>query len=624
MAASNPNYFSQAAEENQALMDRYLRRKIRSRRLLVSETYAAFVLIAATLLALIWANIGDSYTEFWHSKAGFSLGALDFKLTLHEWVDQALMTLFFFMVGLDVKRDISLGELRDPRKALLPVGAAVSGLVLPALLFIWLTRGQEFSQAWGTVISTDTAFALGMLALVGPRRAPRLRGFLLAFAVIDDIGALAAIAIFYTDKLNLLALGCVGLGLLVVWLLARRQVWRMPPYLIAGVFTWAAMYFAGMHATLSGVLLALLMPVFPPKDYRTANMERMLDQFRQSPNPATAASTRDVLAYSIPLNQRIHHSLLPYVNYLVVPLFALANAGIVLNAETLSAALGSRLLWGVVLGLVVGKLVGVLLGVWLVQKLLPSSRVPGLDMPRIAGVGALSGMGFTISLLLANLALEDPVLRDQARAGVLLASLLALTLAFLIFKLADKFAPLPEPKGEFLQRPFDGKNDHVLGNHKPVVDMVLYFDMANPARYRYAEAYGKAYEYVNRDARIGYAYRHQVSDSASRYAALALEYADEQGKMWDMHAALVRKPGQLSCAMVLEAATEAGLDVEALRLAVGSGRYDARVDFDAVDVPTEHEDSEPLLYIGGRRLDGMMTDWRISKELEAALAEHKQ
>ena len=238
-------------------VDAWLRRRLRLRDMQINETYAAVALTAATITALVWANVGHSYHSFWQTPASLAIGPFKVELSLHGWVDEGLMTAFFFMVGLDVRRDLTLGELRLPGRALLPVVSAIGGLVVPALAYSAITHGADGAHAWGSVISTDTAFALGMLALIGPKRAPRLRAFLLAFAVIDDIGALMVIAVFYSGSLYLMALGCAVLGLLGIMLLARRGVWRMPPYVLLAVVTWYALYRSGVHATLAGVPIAL-------------------------------------------------------------------------------------------------------------------------------------------------------------------------------------------------------------------------------------------------------------------------------------------------------------------------------------------------------------------------------
>lgn len=225
------------------------------------EALAAFALVAATLAALIWANIGNSYEGFWNTHAAITVGGGSLDLTVGQWVNEGLMTLFFFGIGLDVRREFALGQLRRPAAALLPVAAAIGGLVVPALVFLLIDHSGPEAHAWGAVISTDTAFAVGILALVGPKNTSHLRVFVLAFAVVDDIGALTVIAVFYTDDLQPLWLLPVAAGLAVAWWMARRGVWHTIGYLLISGFVWFCTLQSGVHATLAGVLLALLMPV---------------------------------------------------------------------------------------------------------------------------------------------------------------------------------------------------------------------------------------------------------------------------------------------------------------------------------------------------------------------------
>lgn len=589
-----------------------------------SETYAAFALISATLIALLWANFGgESYSHFWHTEAGFDIAGMSLHFTFHEWVDEGLMTFFFFMVGLDVRRDLTLGELRNPRNAILPAAAAIGGLLIPALIYIFMSRGSGFEGAWGTVISTDTAFALGMLALIGPRNAPRLRAFLLAFAVIDDIGALSVIAIFYTEDLNVQALGFVALGLLVIWLLARWGVWRSSPYIVAGIFTWYAMYSSGIHATLAGVLIALLMPVYATRRADADEASRIFDIYRQTPIPVVAVTARDTLAKSIPLNQRLSDFLPGYVNYLVVPLFALANAGIVVTADSFSAAMGSAVTWGVIAGLVLGKLLGVVLGAGLVFWLLPSTRQPGLDLPRVAGIGALSGMGFTISLLVANMAIDDPVVQTQARMGVLLATGLALLLATIIFRLGDRFVPLEAAEGDVLARPYDPETDHLYGRVDAPIHLVFY-RAYNPS---HANQTGKAFlrtmEEMEESHQVAFTLRHKATEGISLYIALAIEAATAQGLyspfLFEVIRGVEENPN-FDCEGVREVARKVGVDVEEMDRRIQSGADLAKVERDRQDLPEELVESDDVIfYINGRRFDGPLNSWNIRYHLQEEL-----
>ena len=596
-------------------VDAWLRRRRRRRNLQTNETYAALALAVATALALVWANIGHSYHSFWDTPAALAIGPFSVELSLHGWVDEGLMTAFFFMVGLDVRRDLTLGELRLPGRALLPAAAAIGGLVVPTIVYLGIAHGADGANAWGSVISTDTAFALGMLALVGPRRAPRLRAFLLAFAVIDDIGALLVIAAFYSGSLNLVALGCAALGLLGIQVLARQGVWRTPPYAFLAVVIWYALYRSGVHATLAGVLIALLMPVYPVRSTDVDGASEVAQLYRQSPAPGTAVMLREALVYSMPMNQRLSWMLPPYVNYVVVPLFALANAGVALSGDTVVAAFSSRITWAVVAGLVAGKLVGVAAGAGLVLRFVPASRLPGLDLPRILGLAALSGMGFTISLLVANLALEE-VLRDQARLGVLIASLGSLLLATIIFRVGDRVSPLPPPPGERLCRPVDVHEDLMVGDPDAPHTLINYADMSYEGRWRLMEAL-KGIAHLRDSGDVQLVLRHKLSGPESLLAALALEavHHDEPEKLWRFHDALAELRGQITSRSITTAAREAGMDDRTMWKRIKSAADEPKVLADALDVEGLTEDGSPVVYIDGRRFNSLLNRWTFSEEL---------
>ncbi|MBO3724509.1 Na+/H+ antiporter NhaA [Actinomyces bowdenii] len=597
-------------------VDAYLRRRRRWRDVLTSETHAAAALALATLAALVWANAGESYHAFWGTRLSLSVGPLGVDLTAHEWVNEGLMTVFFFLVGLDVRRDLTLGEMRLPGRALLPAAAAVGGLVVPAFIYLIIAMGTPGLGAWGSVISTDTAFALGMLALIGPKRAPRLRLFLLAFAVIDDIGALVVIALFYTASLDLIALAVAALGLAGVWALARCGAWRAPLYLVLAGVIWYALHRSGVHPTLAGVLIAMLLPVYSVRSEDVNGAGELARLYRQSPAPGTAALLREALAYSMPMNQRMSFLLLPYVNYVVVPLFALANAGVTLSAQSLDAAFASRITWAVIIGLVLGKLVGVTLGAALVLHMVPSSRLPGLDLPRIMGIGALSGMGFTISLLVAGIALDEEAVRDQARIGVLCASAAALALAALIFRISDYLSPLPPSPGQRLRRGVDEGVDLTTGDPRAPHTLINYADMSDEDRWRLMEAlHGIAHL---RDAgQVRLVLRHKLSGPESLLAALALEAARHQDKsrLWPFHDALARLCGQVTPRTITRAAQEAGLDPHALWERIDSGIDEPKVLKDALEVEGLTEGGGPVVYIDGERFEHLLNRWTFSEAL---------
>src|SRR6187431_366610 len=304
----------------------------------------ALILLLATAAAIIWANVSvGSYETFWETHLTVGVGDLQLDFTLHALVNDALMAIFFFTVGLEVRREFAIGELTSWSRAMVPVIAAVSG----------------HAYAWGIVISTDTAFLVGALALIGPRVPGRLRVFLLALAVVDDIGALSIIALVYTENFNPMPLLIAAVGLVGVYFTRYLRGGRGPVYATLAVIVWLAFLASGVHPTLAGVAIALLVPVYRP-DRR--DVEHALDlarTFRQSPNTEYARAAANSLRESISINERLQSAYAPYVAYVILPLFALANAGVVISPDILAGAVRSPLTWGIVVGLVVGKLVGV-------------------------------------------------------------------------------------------------------------------------------------------------------------------------------------------------------------------------------------------------------------------------
>ncbi len=618
-------------------IDPMVRKRVKRNRILGSETIGAVLLIIATVVAMVWANLGDTYDHFWEIEAFIGIGDFGIKMPLNEWVDEGLMTMFFFMVGLDVRHEVSLGELSQKGRTLLPLTAAIGGLVVPAAVYFLIAGGSD-PAAWGTTISTDTAFALGMLALIGPRNAPRLRIFLLAFAVIDDIGALSAIAIFYSGDIDFVALGIVGVCLAIVWVMQHYGVWRATPYAIVGVITWVAMLQSGVHATLAGVLLGILMPVAVTQRSHIEVAESAFHLFRQAPTPRTAMLVNDTIVYAIPFNQRLTAILPPYVNFIIVPLFALANAGVRVDAESLQAAFASNLFWGIVAGLVIGKTVGITVAATAVQRFVPAARLPGLDAWRIAGVAALAGIGFTISLLVAGLAIDDPEKEAIGRLGVLTASLISLLLAWAIFAIGDRVKPLDEPAGERLQREVNPERDHIRGDVNAPVTLVVYTELNQNYRDTLAQVIYESVQVLNSEGHEGtvrLVLRHRTTSDQTTEAAMALEAADAQGRFWDMHDALVQSKTDITEDEAIRIAGEIGLDVERFtkrlvregdRQHVEDDNYDVEDVEDDADLETDDasDDFEPIMYLQGKRLPGPLNRWQLTEAMRAAIEEYEQ
>ncbi len=404
------------------------------------EASGGIVLLICAVVALLWANSpwSASYFALWETKVSLTIGDGGLSKTLGHWINDGLMVLFFFLVGLEIKREFLAGALASARRALLPVAAAIGGMVVPALLFVMLNAGTEAIRGWGIPMATDIAFAVGVLALVGGRVPDGLKALLLAVAIVDDIGAVLVIALFYTDAIAWSYLGYAALGLLAL-AGANRLGARQPlVYVVVGVFVWLMVLYSGVHATVAGVLVAMTVPA--RRRINTPDfIERgraMLERFENAASGARSwtivtsgqqAALHDLEAASravaTPL-QRMEHALHPWVSFGIMPLFALANAGVALEGGLLDDLLHPISL-GIALGLVVGKPVGVTLLAWLTVRLGWADLPVGVGWAQVVGVGLLAGIGFTMSLFITGLAFEGTAFEPLAKIGILGASLVA-------------------------------------------------------------------------------------------------------------------------------------------------------------------------------------------------------
>jgi Na+:H+ antiporter, NhaA family len=366
------------------------------------EAVSGIVLLLAAAAALVWANTDTAgYTSFWHHELTVGPGDLAVTESLVHWVNDALMTVFFFVVGLEIKRELVTGELRDRSRAALPAIAALGGMVVPALLFVAINAGGSSLDGWAIPMATDIAFAVGVLALLGPRVPSSLKLFLLALAIVDDIGAIVVIALFYSRGLDgWWLLGALGVVLLVV-VMSRLQVDRPIAYVIPGIVLWGCLHHAGVEPTLAGVALGLITPARPRR--------------------------------GVPVLERLEHGLHPVSSFVIVPIFVLANAGVVLSGDAIDHALSSTVTIGIVVGLVVGKFVGVLGASAIAVRARLGTLPDDVKLRHVAGVAVLAGIGFTVSLFITDLAFRGQVI-DDAKIGVLAASALAAVLGMIVLR----------------------------------------------------------------------------------------------------------------------------------------------------------------------------------------------
>lgn len=395
------------------------------RRFLDTEAAGGIVLVVAAIAALVWANSPwrDTYETFWHNEVDIRVGTIGFHGDLHAFVNDALMAVFFFVVGLEIKRELVTGDLRDPRVAALPAFAAIGGMVVPATLYLAVNAGGSGADGWGIPMATDIAFAVGVLALLGSRVVPALKLFLLSLAIVDDVGAILVIALFYTNDLDTTALLLAAGTLVAAALCKRAGVGWIPLYVALGTVCWLATHESGVHATIAGVAFGLLAPARPmaPADLAKRWSMDMSDE----PSAHELHDLARLAKESLSPAERIEHLLHPLTSFVIVPVFAIANAGVQIRSGAFDAPGTASVAIGIALGLVVGKLVGVTLATWLAVRSGVAVLPEGATWSSIAGVAAIAGIGFTVSLFITGLAFEDPALAEAATLAILVASVVA-------------------------------------------------------------------------------------------------------------------------------------------------------------------------------------------------------
>ena len=412
---------------------------------IATEWAGSAVLLSAAITALVIANspLAHAFHALWETKITLDLAVVTVSLSLHHWVNDGLMALFFFVVGLEIKRELLHGHLSSPKRAALPAFAALGGMVGPALIYLALNAGGDGSRGWGIPMATDIAFALGVLGLLGRGIPTQLRIFLLALAIVDDLGAILVIAFFYTEKLTPGALVAAA-GILGFMLLLRRLgVRATAAYLIPGFLFWIAFHESGIHATLAGVILGVFTPARHLYDDRTVlshgralldRMERCLKAGDHNEMEATSGKLEELMVNTESPLERLERKIHPWTAFVVLPIFALVNAGVEITSEGLATAARSPIALGIAGGLVLGKLVGIVAAAWLAVRIGVASLPDGVCWRHIAGVSLLGGIGFTVSLFITELAFTDPAMVTTAKLSVLVTSALAGVMGFVVLK----------------------------------------------------------------------------------------------------------------------------------------------------------------------------------------------
>jgi len=602
------------------------RRETPLSRFLRTESGSAAVLLAATVAALVWANVGSaSYQTVWRTELSVQVGASGVAMDLVGWVNSGLMTFFFFVVGLETRRELDIGELRERRRVVLPLAAGIAGMAVAVALYLVVNAGEPSARGWGVAMSTDTAFALGMLALIGPRFPERLRAFLLTVVVIDDVVALLVIATVYTRQLSvapLLVACALFAGILV---LSRLQVRQGVVYLVVGLATWVALRLSGVDPVVVGLAMGLLTYASPAG---REDLERATDRFRdfrEQPTPELARSARAGLQRAISPNERLQDAFHPWTSYVIVPLFALANAGIPIQGDFLSQAYRSPITLGIIAAFVLGKPVGVLAGSWLVTRATAGRLRPPVGWAAVAGGGTIAGIGFTVSLLIATLAFSGRDL-EEAKLGILTAALGAAGLTWVLFRITAALPPARRVRALLgtaesivdLADPVDPDRDHVRGPSEAPVTLVEYADFECPYC---GQAEPIVRELLADFGDIRYAWRHLPLRDVhphAQFAAEAAEAAAQQGAFWGMHDLLLDHQGALLTPDLEGYAEQLGLDVARFTTDLRRHAGAARVAQDVDSADLSGVSGTPTFFLNGRRHHGAFDIETLSNAVHLA------
>ncbi|HZA79401.1 MAG TPA: Na+/H+ antiporter NhaA [Acidimicrobiales bacterium] len=608
----------------------WTRRLAPVREFVATENASAAILLAATVAAIVWANSpwSGSYERFWDTEVALRFGSNELALDLRHWVNDGLMAFFFFVVGLEIRRELDMGELRERRRVATPVLAAIGGMVAPALIYLAVNAGESSARGWGIAMGTDTAFAIGILTLVGGA-APRVRSFLLTLVIVDDIVALAVIALAYTDDLSLAALG-VAVGLYGVVLVLRASgVRHGVPYFLVGLGMWLATLASGVHATIAGVAVGLLATAYPPSRQQLSQAGTIWRLFREEPTPEYARTASRTLTLTISPNERLQHLFHPWTSYVIVPLFALANAGVELEGEVLREVASEPIVIGIVVGLVVGKPVGILGATWLASRPWLGGLPRTVTWPPLVGAATVAGIGFTVSLLIADITFTGREL-EEAKLGILAASVIASLAAWIAFTVIRRLprdgkagaAGAVAPPIVDLAADVDPEVDHIRGPLDAPVTLVEYGDFECPYCGRAEPVVRELVRRFGGDLR--FVFRHLPLVDVHEHAATAAEAGEAaaaQGRFWDMHDVLMPEGVSLIYPDLVRYAGELGLDVERFADDVRSRRHALRIHRDVASADASGAAGTPAFFINGRRHQGShdadTLAAAIERELEA-------
>ncbi len=607
----------------------WLQRDTALGRFLRTETASAAFLLGAALSALVWANVdASSYDRVWQTRLSIHLGQAAVSLDLRDWINSGLMSFFFLVVGLEARREFDIGEFRERPRIILPVLAGLGGMAGAVGLYLAINAGRTSAHGWGVAMSTDTAFALGLLALLGKHAPERLRGFILTLTVVDDIVGLVVIATVYTHHLTvgplIIAIALMSLAAFA----ASRRIHFGLLYFALAAATWVALVESGIDPVVVGLAAGLIAYAAPPT---RADLERTTDlfrDFREQPTAGMARQLRAGVRTAVSPNDRLQQLWHPWTSYVIVPLFGLANAGIPIDVGFLAKAYTSPITLGIIVGYVVGKPVGVMTVAGLVNRATKGRLRPPVGWVAALGGGTLAGMGFTVSLLVASVAFTGAELKE-ATLGVLTAAVVAGSLTWLVFHIAGRL-PSPLRTSALLGRspaimdladPVEADRDHIRGPADAHVTVVEYGDFECPYC---GQAEAVVRELLSDFGDLRYVWRHLPLNDVhprAQLAAEASEAAGAQGAFWPMHDLLLEHQNELNPKDLVEYAKRLGLDVKSFTEDLMNNRWSERVAADIESADVSGVAGTPSFFVNGQRQAGAYDIATLSRAVRTARAQ---
>jgi Na+/H+ antiporter NhaA len=595
------------------------------REFLRTEAASALILVSAIVIAIVWANISDaSYESFWHTRFYLGVGSAGIDQDLRTWLNSGLMTLFFLVVGLETRRELDLGDLRERRRFTLPIVTGLMGMAIPIAIYLAFNAGRPSAHGWGVAMSTDTALALGLLALFGREVPDRMRVFVLTVFVVDDLGALLVIAFVYSDKIVMMPLVIAVIAYAVMVAAVRLRLQRRWVFAVLGIVVWGALRASGVDPVVAGLAIGLAAPAYSPARTELEDATGLVRAFREQPTPELAREAKQGLTATLSPNSRLQSFYHPWTSYLIVPLFALANAGVVLSGSFLAHAYTAPITLGVLIGYVAGKPIAVMVSSWLVTRLSHGKVRPPIGTAAVLGSGTIAGIGFTAALLIATRAFSGEDLAE-AKVGALSAVVVAAGLTWGVLRVtqllpAERRARLLLGDTRLIQDlipAVDPEMDHIRGPKQALMTVIEFGDFECP----YCGQAEPVVRDILTDTSIRYVWRHlPLTDVHPRaqLAAEASEAAGAQDAFWPMHDLLLRHQDALTMTDLRGYAESLGLDADQFGDELERHVYAHRVAQDVESADLSGVSGTPTFFINGQRHYGAFDLPTLTEAIQVA------